>query len=96
MGLEHVELISALEQRFGIEFPDPMLIAPRFRTVAEVEDMVVVLLARHSHRDAVEAVEAAEAVEARRQVREILGRILGLDPTHLRPQHELIRDLGMG
>jgi hypothetical protein len=90
MGLEHVELISALEEAFRIELPDRGLIAPRFRTVADVEATVVEALSR-----GVPAIPM-DSSAVRLQVRSVLGCVIDVDPSRLEPHHDLIRDLGMG
>ena len=90
MGLDSVEIILALEERFHIEIPDRR--ASTTRTVGDLEALVLRL--REEQLPA-ETRGAHSEDEVRTAIRQEIADQLDVDPARVTPDADLVHDLGM-
>jgi acyl carrier protein len=90
VGLDSVEIILALEERFQIEIPDRR--ASTTRTVGDLEELVLRL--REEQLPA-ETRRAHTEEEIRAAIRAEIADQLNVNPARVTPDADLVHDLGM-
>jgi acyl carrier protein len=86
MGLDIVELVLAVEERFGIEVLD--IDAEKVETVGELQELILKRMQRTT-----EAPPAASEVWS--VLQEILVEEFGIPPGKVKPEARLVADLGL-
>ena len=85
MGLDGVELIMALEERFDLIVSDTD--AATMLTVGAMDDYTIAVLRKRGHVD---------EEEVKRQIRKLICSQLCVKESQLKPETRFIQDLGVG
>jgi acyl carrier protein len=85
MGLDTVELIMDIEKHFGIDIPNED--AEKLSKVGDMHEYVYAALKRDGRE-----IEYTEVFD---QVKTIVVRNSGVDPSHVQSETDVVRDLGM-